>query len=112
MTAPTATSSPRNGIMSAPTEIRPDLQVVDAVRERREFDRREWASAAPQPPQRLTAWQIADALLAICVLAGAVIATNLDHMPGGLDEFLAIRLTVKNVLLITGFAWAWPFVLS
>jgi exopolysaccharide biosynthesis polyprenyl glycosylphosphotransferase len=99
--------------MSAPTEIRPDLQVVaEATRDHHEFDRRDWAPAGAQPVQRLMAWQIADALLAICVLAGVVIATNLDHMPNGLDEFLAIRLTVKNALLITGFAWAWPFVLS
>src|SRR5688572_29606744 len=113
MTAPIAISSTRSGIMSAPTEIRPDLQVVsEPLRDRREFDRREWAPAGPQTVQRLTGWQIADALLAIGVLCGAVIATNLDQMPQGLDEFLAIRLTVKNALLITAFAWAWPFVLS
>jgi exopolysaccharide biosynthesis polyprenyl glycosylphosphotransferase len=99
--------------MSAPTEIRPDLQVVgEAPADRRESERRDWAPTGPQPVQRLTWWQIADALLAICVLAGVVITTNLDHMPQGLDEFLAIRLTIKNVLLITGFAWAWPFVLT
>jgi exopolysaccharide biosynthesis polyprenyl glycosylphosphotransferase len=99
--------------MSAPTEIRPDLQVVgEAPADRRESERREWTPTGPQPVQRLTRWQIADALLAICALAGVVIATNLDQMPQGLDEFLAIRLTIKNALLITGFAWAWPFVLT
>ena len=112
MTARTGISSLQSGIMSAPTEIRPDLQLVeDAARDRREVPRRDWAPAPAALP-RLTAWQIADSILAIALLGGVVVATNLDQMPGGLEEFLAIRLTVKNVLLLTGFAWAWPFVLS
>jgi exopolysaccharide biosynthesis polyprenyl glycosylphosphotransferase len=51
-------------------------------------------------------------MLAICLLAGLVIVSNLDHMPRGLTGFLAIRLSIKNALLITLFAWAWPFVLT
>lgn len=57
-------------------------------------------------------WRSADAVLAICVLAGVVILSNLDHMPRGLGGFLAIRLSIKNALLIIGIAWAWPFVLT
>jgi exopolysaccharide biosynthesis polyprenyl glycosylphosphotransferase len=70
------------------------------------------------PGERVTApatrWRIADAFLAVTILAGVVIAGNLDHdrMPGGLQEFLAIRLTVKNVLLLTAFGMVWPTVLS
>jgi exopolysaccharide biosynthesis polyprenyl glycosylphosphotransferase len=62
--------------------------------------------------RRRRVWRTADALLAICLLAGVVIVSNLDHMPQGLTGFLALRLSVKNALLIIAFAWAWPFVLT
>lgn len=41
-----------------------------------------------------------------------MIVSNLDHMPQGLEGFLAIRLSLKNVLLLSAFAWAWPSVLA
>jgi exopolysaccharide biosynthesis polyprenyl glycosylphosphotransferase len=50
--------------------------------------------------------------LAIGLLAGLVVLSNLDHMPRGLGGFLAMRLSIKNALLISAFAWAWPFVLT
>jgi exopolysaccharide biosynthesis polyprenyl glycosylphosphotransferase len=59
-----------------------------------------------------TVWRSADAVLAVCLLAGVVILSNLEHMPRGLAGFLAIRLSIKNALLIIGIAWAWPFVLT
>jgi exopolysaccharide biosynthesis polyprenyl glycosylphosphotransferase len=37
---------------------------------------------------------------------------NLRDMPQGLLGFLEMRLSVKNVLLIGAFAWAWPLVMS
>jgi exopolysaccharide biosynthesis polyprenyl glycosylphosphotransferase len=60
-----------------------------------------------------TGWLIADALLGVSILAGVVIAGNLDQdrMPHGLAEFLAIRITIKNVLLLTAFGLIWPAVL-
>ena len=60
----------------------------------------------------LMSWRIADGILAIGVFTGIVVLGNLDHMPLGLDGFLAMRLTIKNVLLIAGFFWAWPLVLT
>ena len=60
----------------------------------------------------LMSWRIADGVLAIGLLTGIVVLGNLDHMPLGVDGFLAIRLTIKNVLLIAGFFWAWPLVLT
>ena len=33
--------------------------------------------------------------------------TNLNHMPEGIDEFLAMRLTVKNMVLMGLFAVVW-----
>jgi exopolysaccharide biosynthesis polyprenyl glycosylphosphotransferase len=62
----------------------------------------------------VTGWRIADALLGVGILAAVVIAGNLDgdRMPHGLEEFLAIRITIKNVLLLTAFGLVWPAVLS
>jgi exopolysaccharide biosynthesis polyprenyl glycosylphosphotransferase len=59
-------------------------------------------------------WRLVDTLLAVSILAGVIIAANLDGgpTPNGVREFLAIRLTMKNVLLLTGFGLAWPAVLS
>ncbi len=99
--------------MSAPADIR---AARDGVRQAApDWSRDSAAWVFPlggwrrRPP---TAWRIADAGLAIGVLAGVLIASNLDHMPQGLAGFLAIRLSLKNVLLLTAFAWSWPFLLA
>ena len=92
--------------MSARAETRPG---------RGELDRRQVARdrrVAARDLRTARGWRIADAVLAMVVLAGVVIASNLDHMPRGLEGFLEIRLTIKNALLVTAFAWAWPFVLT
>jgi exopolysaccharide biosynthesis polyprenyl glycosylphosphotransferase len=62
-----------------------------------------------RPP---TALRIGDAIVAVCVLAAVLVAGNLDHMPRGPEQFLAFRVSVKNVLLVAAFAWAWPRVLE
>ena len=64
------------------------------------------------PP--VTRWRIADSLLGVGILAAMVIAGNLDRnqLPHGLDELLAIPLTLKNALLLTAFGLVWPAVLS
>jgi exopolysaccharide biosynthesis polyprenyl glycosylphosphotransferase len=56
---------------------------------------------------------LADAFLAAGILGTVVVATNLDpsHMPGGLKEFLAFRVTLKNILLLAAFGLTWPAVL-
>lgn len=61
-----------------------------------------------------TRWRTVDGLLAVCILGGVIIAGNLESnsMPQGLEGFLAIRLTLKNVLLLTAFGLVWPAVLS
>jgi exopolysaccharide biosynthesis polyprenyl glycosylphosphotransferase len=74
------------------------------------------AHALPHSPSdvRATWWRFADVLLGVSILAGVVIAGNLegDRMPRGLEEFLAIRITIKNVLLLTAFGLVWSTVLS
>lgn len=57
-------------------------------------------------------WRASDAALAIGILALVVVVGNLRDMPQGLLGFLEVRLSVKNVLLIWAFAWAWPLVMS
>ena len=57
-------------------------------------------------------WRLGDATIAVAVLVGVVTSSNLDRMPLGLEGFLAIRLSVKNVLLVAAFAWGWPWVVA
>jgi exopolysaccharide biosynthesis polyprenyl glycosylphosphotransferase len=52
-------------------------------------------------------YRIADSAVLIAALGGALIVTNLGEMPTGLDGFLAIRLSLKNILLLAGFAALW-----
>jgi len=62
-----------------------------------------------EPPA--TRWRVADAFLGVAILLSVLVVGNADRMPQGLEEFLAVRLTVKNILLLTGFGLAWPGVL-
>lgn len=59
-----------------------------------------------------TAWRAGDSILAIVALAVVMVAGNLNHMPRGVEEFLAIRVTVKNALLLAASGWVWPGVLT
>lgn len=58
-----------------------------------------------------TGWRIADACLGVVLLLLIVTAGNLDRMPRGVEEFLAVRFSLKNLLLLTAFGVAWPTVL-
>src|SRR5665647_1631393 len=49
-----------------------------------------------------------DGVLAVVVLGAVFTLSNLDQMPGGVEAFLATRVSLKNALLLTAFAWAWP----
>ena len=74
--------------------------------------------ARPAPPVTATipalpgtGWLVADAGLGVVVLVLALTIGNADLMPRGLKEFLAVRVSLKNVLLLTAFGLAWPIVL-
>ncbi len=54
--------------------------------------------------------RVVDLWVAVGVLLVAFLVTNIGRMPLGLAEFLAMRLTVKNLLLLIGFALAWRLV--
>jgi len=90
--------------------------VSEAVQERDGFLAGGVPASLSSPGERLVpppaGWRVADALLGAGVLTAVVVAHNLDRMPLGLEEFLAIRLSLKNVVLLAAFGLAWPSVLS
>jgi len=51
-----------------------------------------------------------DMVIALAALIAAFLVTNVRHMPHGLGEFLALRLTVKNLLLLIGFTLVWRLI--
>ncbi len=54
--------------------------------------------------------RVGDTAIAMVVLLGGFLASNIDRMPTGLQGFLEIRLTVKNLLLVIGFAVAFRLI--
>lgn len=60
----------------------------------------------------LKAYRVADIVIAIAALLSAFVITNLNHMPSDLEEFLALRVTVKNLLLLGIFVFIWSNVCS
>jgi exopolysaccharide biosynthesis polyprenyl glycosylphosphotransferase len=53
--------------------------------------------------------RLGDTTLALVALMGAFLAANLGRMPAGVQEFLELRLTLRNLLLLSVFAVAWRF---
>jgi exopolysaccharide biosynthesis polyprenyl glycosylphosphotransferase len=53
-------------------------------------------------------WRITETAVAVLVLLGVFVANNIEQMPNGLQPFLAMRVTVKNVLLLAAFVCTWP----
>lgn len=53
--------------------------------------------------------RLGDTAIALLALIGGFLAANLGRMPAGLQEFLELRLTVRNLLLLAAFAVAWRF---
>jgi exopolysaccharide biosynthesis polyprenyl glycosylphosphotransferase len=51
---------------------------------------------------------VAETTMAIASLLIVLVSTNLNSMPAGLAQFLALRVSVKNVMLLTGFMVGWP----
>src|SRR5436189_4375293 len=63
----------------------------------------------PQFPAR--ALQILDVISAIGSVLAAFLITNLNTMPADVGGFLALRVSVKNLLLTAFFSFAWTSVL-
>ncbi len=56
----------------------------------------------------LGVWMGLDTAVALGVLLGALMVRNVGSLTGGIEAFLALRITVKNLLLLLGFVVAWP----
>jgi exopolysaccharide biosynthesis polyprenyl glycosylphosphotransferase len=61
----------------------------------------------PGPALFIRLTRISDLIVGFGGLIGAFMVTNLGRMPNGFREFLSLRLTVKNLLLLLAFAGAW-----
>src|SRR5262245_15863194 len=48
-----------------------------------------------------------DLVIGLAGLLGTFLVTNIGHMPNGLADFLAYRLSVKSVLLLAFFGLLW-----
>ena len=69
---------------------------------------RSWrGSAGPEAALLLRVYRVSDAAVVLGVLLLAFIVTNIGEMPGGARDFLAMRITVKNLLLLIAFLAAW-----
>jgi exopolysaccharide biosynthesis polyprenyl glycosylphosphotransferase len=51
---------------------------------------------------------VVETVLAVTVLVMILLATNRGRMPGGPAEFLALRISLKNLLLLMVFVLIWP----
>jgi exopolysaccharide biosynthesis polyprenyl glycosylphosphotransferase len=72
------------------------------------------AAPVPAPSERLgtrrrlaETFRLADTVLGVGLLLLVFLATSVDKMPTGANDFLAMRLTVKNLLLVVLFIGWW-----
>ncbi len=65
------------------------------------------ASSDPQRTRYVRIVMLGDAAIGVAALLGGFIGANLGRMPVGLDEFLELRLTVRNLLLLAAFIVIW-----
>ena len=93
------------GPATAPAVIAAPMRVLPMVEPKRARGRRERPVAA-------SIYRLLDTSCVVAMLAGALILRNLGRMPKGMSDFLAIRLSVKNVLLVLGFLAAWRAICS
>jgi exopolysaccharide biosynthesis polyprenyl glycosylphosphotransferase len=63
---------------------------------------------APEVRLQLQLMVLSDTVVVVGVLLAVFIVSNAGRMPEGLAEFLALRVTVRNLVLLALFAAAWP----
>jgi exopolysaccharide biosynthesis polyprenyl glycosylphosphotransferase len=73
--------------------------------------RREPLTIGPQRIPGATLLAATETVLALVAVAIVLIVTNLAAMPDGVDSFLSIQITLRNVLLLSVLATAWPLIL-
>ena len=67
-----------------------------------------WITRRPASTKLIRIYRWVDVAVALGVLFCVLMLTNLRSMPGGIEEFLAMRVTVKNLLLLGAFTFVWP----
>src|SRR5437867_4356117 len=115
MTAPTSTSRAMN---TAPANGSRRKGAEEARGSRSGGPHPSQGHRAPltSPSERLQAKRflriarIGDAAIAVVVLLGGFVVSNIDRMPAGLQGFLGMRLTVRNLLLVLGYAAMWRLI--
>jgi exopolysaccharide biosynthesis polyprenyl glycosylphosphotransferase len=68
------------------------------------------ANGQPGPGLFVRLARLSDLVVALIALVGAFMLTNVGRMPHGFGEFLALRLTVKNLVLLLAFAVVWRII--
>jgi exopolysaccharide biosynthesis polyprenyl glycosylphosphotransferase len=103
-----------------PADVRPPAAAAAPARSESAPEARS-ADPLPTPPlaDPLPAWflptfvyRFCDTATMLVVLMGSLVASNLDRMPTGVEGFLAVRLSLKNVLLLAFFTVAWRGICS
>lgn len=75
------------------------------------------AAAAPArlsrvpPSAHLELFRLTDTAVVVLAMAGAFLVTN-RHQICDLEQFLALRITMKNALLFTGFVMVWQHIFT
>ncbi len=64
-------------------------------------------AARPTPAALYRRFKVSDLLAVLVALSGALLLHNIDHLPSGIPEFLALRLTIQKFLLICALGLAW-----
>lgn len=65
------------------------------------------AGGAPEAKLQIRLFRASDPAVVLGVLILVFVVTNLGDMPGGARDFLGLRITVKNLLLLAAFAATW-----
>jgi exopolysaccharide biosynthesis polyprenyl glycosylphosphotransferase len=64
-------------------------------------------NASPKPGFGAVVCRGGDTAIALAALIGALVVRNIHRMPVGIEDFLAFRLSIKNILLGFAFVVAW-----
>ena len=66
------------------------------------------SGALPEVHLRIRLFRTTDIAVLLATLVLVFVVTNVRAMPDGMQAFLGIRITVKNLLLLSAFTLAWP----
>jgi exopolysaccharide biosynthesis polyprenyl glycosylphosphotransferase len=95
-----------------------DPAIMDGARQDARPDGSRPGGGAPRPADAARPRQaffihwarLSDTAVGVLALIGAFLITNVSRMPDGFGDFLTLRLTVKNLLLLLAFAGVWRLI--